>query len=261
MNTFHSGLNITPEINPLNFRYGQDCFGPKVEYRKLNDIRKSLRDFDCEGPDTVYAIAMNVGKKKHLKRLKKQHLLFGVVTYAKGQLGQEPVRSQGHIHKKSAYGQNWSTPEVYQIWSGSAVIYMQEYANDDPGRCYAITAEAGDVVIVPPNWAHATISADPKNPLTFGAWCDLDYGFEYDKVRKHKGLAWFPLVEPNGELMWVHNPLYGKTELIIKNPSNYSEFKIKQGESIYKQYEDNPNLFLFVPQPYLSEDLWGNFIP
>jgi hypothetical protein len=27
-----------------------------VEYRKLNDIRKSRRDFDCQGPDTVYAI-------------------------------------------------------------------------------------------------------------------------------------------------------------------------------------------------------------
>ena len=261
MNTFNSGLNITPETNPLNFAYGEDCFGPEVEYRKLDDIRKSLRDFNCEGPDTVYAIAMNVGKKKHLKQLKDQHLLFGVVTYAKGQLGQEPVRSQGHIHKKSVYGKNWSTPEVYQIWSGSAVIYMQEYANDDPGKCYAITADAGDVVIVPPNWAHATISADPKNPLTFGAWCDLDYGFEYERVREHKGLAWFPLVQPSGELMWVHNPLYGLTELIIKKPGDYNEFKIKQRESIYKQYEDNPDLFLFVPKPYLKKDLWENFIP
>lgn len=261
MNTFDQGLNIIPEINPLNFSYGEDCFGPEVEYRKLNDIRNSLRDFDCHGPDTVYAIAMNVGKKKHLKQLNKQHLLFGVVTYAKGQLGQEPVRSQGHIHKKSDYGQNWSTPEVYQIWSGSAVIYMQEYADDDPGRCYAVTAEVGDVVIVPPKWAHATISADPDNPLTFGAWCDLDYGFEYEKVRKYNGLAWFPLLEPNGELMWVHNPNYGKTELTIKRPNDYSEFNIKQKESIYQQYENDPDLFLFVPEPYLKEDLWKNFIP
>jgi glucose-6-phosphate isomerase len=261
MNKFNSGLNISPEANPLNFKYGEDCFGPKVEYRKLNDIRKSLLDFHCEGPETVYAIAMNIGKKRHLDQLKDQHLLFGVVTFAKGQFGQEPVRSQGHIHKKSVYGQNWSTPEVYQIWSGKAVIYMQEYAEDDPGKCYAITAEAGDVVIVPPNWAHATISADPENPLTFGAWCDLDYGFEYEKVRKHNGLAWFPLLEPNGELMWVHNPNYGKTELIIKTPNDYSEFNIKQRESIYEQYENDSDLFLFVPKPYLKKNLWINFLP
>ncbi len=75
-------------------------------------------------------------------------------------------------------GQGWSTPEVYQIWSGSAIIYMQEHADDMPGKCYAIYAQPGDVVIVSPAWAHATISANPDVPLTFGAWCDQDYGLD-----------------------------------------------------------------------------------
>jgi len=261
MENFNSGLNITPKTNPLNFEYGEDCFGPQVEYRTLNDIRQSLRDHHCDGPETVYAIAMNVGKKRHFAQLKDQHLLFGVVTYASGKLGNEPIRSQGHIHKKSVYGGNWSTPEVYQIWSGKAVIYMQEYADDDPGKCYAVYAEPGDIVIVPPDWAHATISADPNTPLTFGAWCDLDFGFEYEKVRDHKGLAWFPLLEDSGELTWVHNHRYGNTDLIIKSPNDYSEIHLKQKESIYTQYENNPGLFLFVPKPYLIEKYWKNFIP
>ncbi len=117
------------------------------------------------------------------------------------------------------------------------------------------------MVIVPPKWAHATFSADPNNPLTFGAWSDLDYGFEYEKVRKYNDLVWFPLLEPNGELMWVHNPNYGKTELTIKRPNDYSEFNIKLKESIYQQYENDPDLFLFVPEPYLKEYLWEIFIP
>ena len=45
---------------------------------------------------------------------------------------------------------------------------MQEYAEDQPGRCYAVHAFPGDVVIVPPYWVHATISANPRLPLTFG---------------------------------------------------------------------------------------------
>ena len=40
-------------------------------------------------------------------------------------------------------------------------------------------------VIVPPGWVHATISADPKQPLTFGAWCDRDYGFEQALKERH----------------------------------------------------------------------------
>ena len=39
---------------------------------------------------------------------------------------------------------------------------MQERAADDPGRCYAIEAGPGEVVVVPPGWAHATVSVDPQ---------------------------------------------------------------------------------------------------
>ena len=183
--TFYPGFDIRPTADPMGFEYGPGIFGPEVENRTLDSIRKSLRNHYCSGPDPVYSIAMDVGKLEHLPILKQNHLLYGAVTYAAGRLGEEPVRSQGHIHRISPHS-GWSTPEVYEIWSGKAIIYMQETANDQPGRCFAILAEPGDVVIVPPSWAHATISADPKKPLTFGAWCDREYGFEYDEVRNHK---------------------------------------------------------------------------
>jgi hypothetical protein len=44
-------------------------------------------------------------------------------------------------------------PEVYEIWDGTAYIYMQEHSADDPGRCYAVVAKPGDIVVVPPAWA------------------------------------------------------------------------------------------------------------
>ena len=46
---------------------------------------------------------------------------------------------------------------------------MQEFPADDPGRCFAVTDGPGEVVIVPRGWAHATLSAEPETPLTFGA--------------------------------------------------------------------------------------------
>ena len=138
---FDKGIDIGITENPLGFIYGKDVFGPTVENRWLDDIRSSLLDPKCEGPDIVYSIAMDVGKTVHKALLQKQHLLFGVVAYAKGSLGMEPIRSQGHIHKVSPFSQ-WSTPEVYEIWNGEAVIYMQESATDEPGRCYAVYALA-----------------------------------------------------------------------------------------------------------------------
>jgi glucose-6-phosphate isomerase, archaeal len=187
-------------------------------------------------------------------------LLYGAVTYAAGRLGNEPVRSQGHIHKVSPRS-GWSTPEVYEIWSGKAIIYMQETVEDQPGRCFAVVAKPGDVVIVPPYWAHATISADPEQPMTFGAWCDRKYGFEYDGVRAHKGLAWFPVLDENGTIKWQKNPSYMDSQLVIKKPEDYASFDIVKGKSIYAQMEEDNNRFKFVPFPSLKENVWKGFIP
>mgnify|MGYP001587387603 FL=1 len=257
---FYPGFDIQPTIEPMGFAYGPEVFGPAVENRTLDSIRKSLRDPRCVGSDPVYSIAMNVGKKVHLPILEKLHLLYGAVTYAAGRLGDEPVRSQGHIHKVSPLS-GWSTPEVYEIWSGRAIIYMQETANEQPGRCFAVVANTGEVVIVPPNWAHATISADSGQPLTFGAWCDREYGFEYDGVRAHKGLAWFPLLAENGEIRWQKNPNYMAGELTVKSPGKYAQLGIEPGKPIYTQFEENPMKFLFVPQPQLVKEVWIDFIP
>ncbi len=257
---FNPGLKIEPSRQPMGFNYGDEVFGPEVEYRTLGAIRESLRNPRCSGPDPVYAIAMDVGKKIHLELLKELHLLYGVVTYAAGKLGDEPVRSQGHIHKVSPLS-GWSTPEVYEIWSGKAIIYMQETAKDHPGRCFAVEAKPGEVVVVPPGWAHATISADPEQLLTFGAWCDRAFGFEYEDVRAHNGLAWFPLMNEGGKIDWIRNPKYHQSKLIQKRPSEYQLLGIKKGKSLYAQFEEDANRFLFVPKPVLKKEVWNAFVP
>lgn len=259
MTEFDPGLAVTAADNPLGLAYGNEVFGPPVELRALDAIRPSLRDPDCAGPDPVYAIAMDVGRERDRRALEERHLLFGVVTYAAGRLGAEPVRSQGHIHAASPRN-GWSTPEVYEIWQGRAIILMQERATDDPGRCFAVSAGPGEVVVVPPSWAHATISADPDQPLTFGAWCDRDFGFEYTDVRAHGGLAWFPVFDGN-HLTWEANPAYASSRLIETGPGDYSRLGIEPGVPIYTQFVHDPDRFLFVPEPARAADVWTGFRP
>lgn len=261
MMIFNPGFDIKATSKPFGFEYGQGVFGPQVEIRTLDAIRSSLSNPKCDGPEEVYSIAMDVGKKDHHAKLDKIHLLFGVVTYAAGTLGNEPARSQGHIHRKSSYANGWSTPEVYEIWSGEAIIYMQETAKDDPGRCFAVRAKPGEVVIVPPFWAHATISSNPKEPLTFGAWCDREYGFDYDEVRAHRGVAFFPFVNEDSDIIWKQNEKYVNKKLIEKSPRIYKEFGLEPGKPIYTQFEENQEKFLFVPRPDLFKEHWKEFVP
>ncbi|MFC4601095.1 glucose-6-phosphate isomerase family protein [Cohnella hongkongensis] len=258
--TFYPGLDVYIRQDPLGFAYGDGVCGPAPEQRTLSQIRGSLRDANASGPEIVYAIAMDVSKKEHRQNLLDRMLLFGVVTYASGRLGDEPIRSQGHIHRVSEHS-GWSPPEIYEIWSGKAYIYMQEKAEDHPGRCFAVYAEPGDVVVVPPFWAHATISADPNQALTFGAWCDREYGFEYDEIKARNGLAWYPIVEKDGRIKWVRNERYEQSELVVKKPGDYSRLGITSNQPIYEQFAENPDRFQFVSKPGLKGKSWISFTP
>lgn len=258
--TIDPGLPVTATTDVLGWNYGPGAFGPAPELRRLDAIRPSLRDPHCTGPDPVYAIVMDVGRNEHRADLVQRHLLFGAVAYAAGRLGEEPVRSQGHIHAASPRN-GWSTPELYEIWRGRACILMQETATDDPGRCFAITAGPGELVLVPPGWAHATISANPNEPLVFGAWCDRAYGFVYDGVRAHGGLAHFPLLAAGDQLAWAPNPRYHARPLTCRGPRHYGEFGLERGVPIYRQYEKDPARFDWVPNPGMKADLWKNFEP
>lgn len=256
---FYPGFDIKVDAKTLSFIYGEDTFGPPVERRRLDDIRKSLRNPAAGGPEIPYVIAMDVGKKIHREDLKRRQLLYGAMIYSRGRFGEEPIRSQGHIHAISP-SCSASTPEVYEIWDGKAIIYMQETALDDPGRCIAVYANAGEVVIVPPGWAHYTVNADPDRNMSFGAWCVRDYGFDYDDVRAHGGLAYFPILKEKG-IIWEANERYQAGNIIKKNAREYPEFGLKKGVPIYQQYEEKPDCFTFVTRPETAAAIWECYQP
>lgn len=257
---FNSGLDITIDEENMSFIYGDEIFGPEVEKRYLDDIRKSLKDPQTNGPQVPYAIAMDVGKKEDKMDLEKRFLLYGVVIYSKGRLGKEPVRSQGHIHAIS-HSCGTSTPEVYEIWEGEAIVYMQETAKSDPGKCFAVHAKMGEIVIVPPSWAHCTVNANPEKNMVFGAWCIRDFGFDYEDIRAHSGLAYFPILGEKNNISWVKNEAYDASILIEKSARKYPEFGLKTGVPIYTQYEQDNDLFVFVTQPFTAEKIWSNYEP
>jgi glucose-6-phosphate isomerase len=256
-----TGLTISINNQALSIEYGNDVFGPTIEWRKFNDIKHIYLDSRSKGPEISYGIAMDIGKGNHKELLIQKNILFGAMVFASGQIGNEPIKSQGHIHKTSI-NSGWSPPEIYEIWQGSAIIYMQEFVADYPGRCYAIAAEKGDFVVVPPSWAHCSISADATTSLAFGACCDRDYGFIYEPIKEKNGFAWIPYFADNNKIAWKENPTYTKSILISKSPEDYStSLGFTNNKPLYSLFEDNPDIFEFVSNPALKENVWNSFIP
>jgi glucose-6-phosphate isomerase, archaeal len=258
---FDPGLGIHFDPQRFLFTYAADVFGPpNPELRRLDSIRATLRDPQCGGPDPVYAIAMDVGRNAHAAELKRRMLLCGVVAYAKGRLGTEPVRSQGHIHAVASHC-GWSTPEVVEIWKGKGIVYLQKDVTDDPEYCVAIEAGVGDVVVIPPSWAHCIINADPENEMVFGAFCDREYGFVYEAVRHRGGLAWFPQYGEEDRIEWIPNPAYSASELTVRPARSYPELGLETGPSIYEQFSAEPKRFQWISEPVIHADLWQSFQP
>lgn len=258
MPTFDPKLGVRCHGAHLLFTYEEGVFGPAPEMRRLDAIRPSLRDPHCAGPDPVYSIVMDVGREEHREELKKRMLLFGVVAYAPGRLGEEPVRSQGHIHAVAPHC-NWSTPELFEIWEGCAIVYAQKSATDDPQRCVAIAANPGDTVVVPPGWAHCVINSDPENRMVFGAWCDRQYGFAYDQIRAHGGLAWFPVLGVDNKIGWERNLRYLESTIEIRRARAYPELGLKAELPIYEQFARDARSVQWVSEPAAVADLWPSF--
>ena len=260
MNQQQAELNLSIDPTTLEIRYGAHVCGPEPEYRTLDAIRPSLMDPACSGPSPVYSIVMDVYREGDEDDLKSRYLLFGVVAYAAGQLGKEPVRSQGHVHTIAPHS-GWSPPELYEIWKGQAIIYAQEFTTDDPGRCIAVTAGPGENVVVPPGWAHAVINADPTQCMVFGAWCERQYGFDYTGVRAHGGLAYFPVVEPGNMIGWQANDRYTANPLQRRGSRTYPELGLEPHRSLYAQYRAKPESVEWVSQPQHFAALWPAFEP
>lgn len=257
--TFDRRIEIATQKDSLNFQFGPGVFGPEAELRSLDAVRSSLLDPQSCGPDPLYGICMDVGREQSAAELKRRHLLFGVVAFAAGSIGQEPVRSQGHVHAIAAHS-GWSPPELFEIWEGRAIIYAQEHSGDCPGRCFAVTARPGDHVIVPPGWPHLVVNADAEVRMVFAALCDRQYGFEYEDVRARGGVAWFP-IRSGDAFKWKPNPAYKPSTLLIGPPRLCDDFGLAVGASIFEQFDSNPDSLQWVSQPGLAAEEWKNFSP
>ena len=253
-------LEVSVRPDQLAFDYGPGVVGPAAEFRRLDDIRPSLLDPLCSGPDPVYGIAMDVARERDLLILKQRMLLYGIVAYASGRLGNEPPRSQGHVHAIAPHS-GWSPPELFEIIEGKAIVYAQQHAEDDPGPCIAVTAEKGDKVVVPPAWAHCVINADPSRRLVFAAWCDRQYGFVYDKLRRRGGVAWFPVLNADDEIKWRANPAYRTSKLDWHLARNYPELDLLPEYGLYEQFLQDPDSIMWVSDPARKQQVWRNFRP
>jgi glucose-6-phosphate isomerase, archaeal len=192
-------VQLDPDRLALSFVAG--IGGPAPTVRRLDEVRPLLQDPGCAGPDHLYTIYMDL-RVPAWAELRSLGLGFGAVVCNHGALGGEALRTQGHVHATPP-STGVAPAEIYEIWHGRGLVYMQDSATAEVGDAIVVEAGAGDKVVIPPGWAHATVNLG-DSPMAFGAVYALEARLLYEPLRARRGTAHYVLSDGTLET----NPRY-----------------------------------------------------
>ena len=102
------------------------------------------------------------------------HLMYCISTLQPGTVGTECFMTKGHYHAKV------NTGEIYLCLRG--VGYMMMKTED--GECRWEKMTKGNMVYVPPYWAHRSINIGTQEPLVSFCVYLADCGYNYGDIEK-----------------------------------------------------------------------------
>jgi len=226
---------------------------PKV--RLLKDMKEVLFDEELAkiSPDLeLYYMYRDLAENEQDgEKIKEHKLRYDITIINPVMLGKEYNKTAGHDHPMVPET-NITYPELYEVLEGKAIFFMQDSEENSIKDVYAIKANKGDKIIVPPNYEHIMINAS-KDKLKTANWvCDFPENI-YKPFKDKQGFSYYAINNGSGEIEWIKNENYIDTpELKFLSPNLWLEkFGIDKNKEMYSLIEDLNKLdFLKNPQKY-----------
>jgi glucose-6-phosphate isomerase len=173
---------------------------PQPSVRTLEEMRPVLADPQCESKDPLYFMYRDLaGSDSDRKWLRGHDLRYDLTVIPPRRICGEWVKTKGHYHPKNAAGVGF--PELYEVLEGIAHYLLQSCVLDD---IVMITANAGDVVIIPPGYGHISINPSPDQTLSMANIVSTAFESDYGDYETLHGAAYYELC--TGEM--IKNPSY-----------------------------------------------------
>jgi len=215
---------------------------PEPSVRTLNDMRCVLANNPDQSGDTplyyMYReLALTAEDRAYLNE---QNLRFDITVIPPGTVGGEYVKTKGHYHPLSPSAIGY--PELYQVLAGEALYLLQR---SDLRDIVAVTAKAGEFVLIPPGYGHVTINPGTEE-LVMANLVSAGFTSEYTFYEQMQGGAYY-LMEEGG---WVQNPCYPAIPAMRVIPAGeVPELGIRHGGGIYGMVSGREDLsYLNLPE-------------
>jgi glucose-6-phosphate isomerase len=172
------------------------------DVRWLYDMKEVLYDkswlVQAENMELYYMFRDLFLSRSDEQKLIEQGLRYDITIIPPRALGREYVKTAGHYHPLVP-GATVSYPELYEVIEGEGVYLLQ---TQDGGDVVAISASAGDKVLIPPGYGHITINRSNRT-LKMANFVARDFASLYQPFRELGGGAFFCTIEG-----WVKNQRY-----------------------------------------------------
>jgi len=168
--------------------------------RTIGEMRPVLADPACTSGDPLYFMYRDLAKSDADWRwLRHQRLRYDITVIPPRDLCGEYVKTKGHYHPKNPAGVGY--PELYEVLGGGAQYLIQ---SRQMNHVVLISAESGDIVIIPPEYGHISINPFPDETLVMANIVSTEFESEYAGYETHQGAAYY--VMSDGRV--IKNPHY-----------------------------------------------------
>lgn len=250
-----SGLTIFFDKSNLKliFRKGIPLVEPDV--RTLEQARPVLLNPEIEKPTELYYMYRGVAYPQHQALLQKNNLRYDITLLSAKPLGEEFNKTVGHYHPTTSNG-SFTYPEVYEVIWGRAIYLLQKAEFKEETQelinVVAVSAQAGERVIIPPGYGHITINPSLTEPLLMANATADGFKSIYEPIVQAHGGAFYLTVQSD----WVENLNYTH-RLSLREVSANTMAIEKNWLPLYSHLVQEPFSFQFLTNPQEYPSFWN----
>ncbi len=169
--------------------FGWDGELPQPSVRTTEEMRSVLASPACERSGPLYYMYRDLAKSdEDWSWLHRQELRYDITVIPPRDLCGEWVKTKGHYHPRNPAGTGY--PEIYEVIEGEARYLLQSRSLDD---VVMVSAGAGDLVIIPPDYGHISINPSSDATLVMANIVSTAFESEYEEYEKYHGAAYYAM--------------------------------------------------------------------
>ncbi len=169
--------------------FGWDGELPQPSVRTTEEMRSVLASPACERSGPLYYMYRDLAKSdEDWSWLHRQELRYDITVIPPRDLCGEWVKTKGHYHPRNPAGTGY--PEIYEVIEGEARYLLQSRSLDD---VVMVSASAGDLVIIPPDYGHISINPSSDMTLVMANIVSTAFESEYGEYEKYHGAAYYAM--------------------------------------------------------------------